>query len=99
MTSIRIAHGSVKICSLREPEHAEFVVSAGADLFGLIFADARRRVAPEKAREIVSAVHAQSGDRRILGVGVFVDASAGEINRTASEAGFDIAQLQGDEAP
>ena len=39
-----LAQGTVKICSLRKPLHAEWVVEAGADLFGLIFAEARRPV-------------------------------------------------------
>lgn len=94
-----IRPGSVKICSLREVEHARHVLDAGADLFGLIFVPGvRRQVSIDRAREIVDAVRS-GGKQPPLAVGVFVDASALEINRTVHAVGLDLVQLHGDEPP
>jgi phosphoribosylanthranilate isomerase len=45
----------VKICGLRDPEHAATAASAGADLIGFIFAPARRQVTATKARQCIAA--------------------------------------------
>lgn len=97
MTLIR--PGSVKICSLREVEHARYVLDAGADLFGLIFAPARRQVTTERAREIVDAVRRDAGDVPPLAVGVFVDATVAEIQSIVQATGIDLVQLHGSEPP
>jgi phosphoribosylanthranilate isomerase len=82
---------TVKICSLRQPVHAQYVAEAGADLFGLIFAEARRQVTPLVAREIVDeARRLHSGLRA---VGTFVDHRADDINLIADEVGLDLVQL------
>ncbi len=94
-----IAPGSVKICSLREVEHARYVIDAGADLFGLIFAPARRQVTVERARNIVQAVRAGASGDSPRAVGVFVDASADEINSVIQTVGLDLVQLHGSERP
>ena len=92
--------GFVKICSLREPEHAEWVVEAGADAFGLIFAEARRQVSVGTAQSIVTRAREVSrGDQSPLAVGIFLNASADEVNRVADEVGLDLVQLHGDEPP
>ena len=89
--------GSVKICGTRSVEHALVAVDAGAELIGMIFAPARRQVAIEKARRISDAVHATSSEVRV--VGVFVNASANEINQACRGAGLDLVQLNGEEPP
>jgi phosphoribosylanthranilate isomerase len=95
-----IAPGSVKICSLREIEHAQYVINAGADMFGLIFVPGvRRQVTVERGAEIAAAVRSRANGQSPRAVGVFVDASPEEINRTARLAGLDLAQLQGNEPP
>lgn len=94
-----LQHGTVKICSLGEVAHAEFVVAAGADLFGLNFTAARRKVSVEMARAIASEVRALTGPEGLPAVGVFVDQPADEINRIADLVGLDIVQLHGSESP
>jgi phosphoribosylanthranilate isomerase len=87
-----LAPNTVKICSLRQPEHAEWVIEAGADMFGLIFADSKRRVSPDDARAIVRRADQVSTVRRPLAVGVFVDQPADEINRVADRVQLDVIQ-------
>ena len=94
-----IAPGSVKICGLREPVHARAAVAAGASLLGFIFAPARRRVDVAAARAAIDAARAEAGARKVLAVGVFVDADVGEMNSVAEAAGLDLLQLHGDEPP
>ncbi len=93
----------VKICGLREPEHAATAAEAGADLLGFIFAQGRRRVTSEQAARCIEAarrVRRASGvDRDLLTVGVFVDARSAEIVKTVGEAGLDLVQLHGSEMP
>jgi len=92
-------HGLVKICGLREPDHARAAVAAGADLLGFVFAPARRQVTAEQARACVDAAREAAGEQHILAVGVFVDASAEDMNAAAETADLDLLQLHGEEAP
>jgi phosphoribosylanthranilate isomerase len=89
----------VKICGLRDPEHAAVAAAAGADLVGFIFAPARRQVSPAKARSCIAAARAAAIGRNLFAVGVFVDAPASEMTRIAEEAGLDALQLHGTETP
>lgn len=98
INGIAIQPGSVKICGLRDREHAIAATQAGADLLGFIFAPTRRYVAPHIARDAILAARAVS-TRPFLAVGVFVNASGDEMGRIAREAGLDVIQLSGDEAP
>jgi len=101
----------VKICGLREPAHALAAAEAGADFVGLVFAESRRRVTIEQARAIARAlgeplaaagggaehIEALLRRKRPLVVGVFADAGAETINRTADAVGLDLLQLSGEE--
>jgi len=102
----------VKICGLREPEHALAAAEAGADFIGLVFAESQRRVTLDQARALARALGeppsaAAVGDarhiemllqrKRPLLVGVFADADAETIDRTAEAVGLDLVQLSGDE--
>jgi phosphoribosylanthranilate isomerase len=91
--------GLVKICGLRDPEHAAAAATAGADLIGFIFAPARRQVSATVARTCVEAARAAAVDRTLCAVGVFVDASPSEIAGIAQVAGLDAVQLHGTERP
>lgn len=90
--------GLVKICGLREPQHAATAATAGADLIGFIFAPARRRVAPEQARACIEAARA-AAPGPIVAVGVFVDEAPGRIAEVVEVAGLDAVQLSGAEPP
>lgn len=96
--STELKDRSVKICGLQDPKHARAAVAAGADLVGFVFAPARRQVTGEVARASVAAARDEAGRRGIQAVGVFVNATAGEINRIASYADLDLVQLHGDES-
>jgi phosphoribosylanthranilate isomerase len=91
--------GVVKICGLREPEHAAAAIAAGADLIGFIFAPARRQITAAKARTCIDAARSAAPERTALAVGVFVDAPVSEMMRIAEESGIDVIQLHGDEPP
>jgi phosphoribosylanthranilate isomerase len=86
---------AVKICGITSVEDAELCRAAGADAIGLNFAPrSSRRVAIDTARQIVAAMA-----RRILTVGVFVDASYEEIGAIQAATGIACVQLHGDEPP
>jgi phosphoribosylanthranilate isomerase len=94
------ARGSVvKICGLRDPEHAAVAATAGADLIGFIFAPARRQVDPATARACITAAREAAPERSLFAIGVFVDASPSEMARVAQQAGLDALQLHGSETP
>ena len=89
----------VKICGLREPEHAAAAARAGADFIGFVFAPARRQVTADMAQSCIAAAREAAAGRTLLAVGVFVDALPMEIAGIAEQAGLDAVQLQGTESP
>jgi phosphoribosylanthranilate isomerase len=89
----------VKICGLREPEHAAAAAAAGADLLGFIFAPAKRQVTATTARACIAAAREAAPERAVLAVGVFVDALPAEMTRIVEEAGIEVLQLHGSEPP
>jgi len=79
----------LKICGVNDAAFAAEAERLGADYVGVIFAEGSpRRVAPEKAREIVSAL---SGRARV--VGVFTSAGVAEVATVAGRLGIGIVQL------
>ena len=88
----------IKICSLRQPQQAEFAVAAGADAVGLIFADARRQVTVERAREIVAELRRLEQDGPVLVFGVFLNQPLIEVNHVADRVELDVVQLHGHES-
>lgn len=84
----------VKICGVKTPETALFAAEAGADLLGLMFADSKRRISVEAAKEITSQL-----PEGVKTAGVFVDESVETVNAIAAEIGLDYVQLHGQESP
>ena len=84
----------VKICGVTSEEDALMAAEAGARAIGLVFWEgSRRRVDRKAALRISRALPAA-----VWRVGVFVDASAEELESCAAEVGLDVLQLHG-EAP
>ena len=87
----------VKVCGIREVEHAVAAAVAGADLIGLIFyPPSHRYLTPEQARELVQATRRAWPDGPRF-VGVFVDEPIDFVNDLIGYCGLDLAQLSGHE--
>ncbi|MBI2867809.1 MAG: phosphoribosylanthranilate isomerase [Chloroflexi bacterium] len=87
----------IKICGLREPEHAIAAAKLGADFLGLVFARSKRQVTPEQATAVARAVRAALPQPPAI-VGVFAGSPAPDVNRIAEECGLDLVQLSGRES-
>jgi phosphoribosylanthranilate isomerase len=84
----------LKVCGITELEDARYLAGAGADYLGFIqHEDSPRYAPPSLASDIIEWVH---GPRP---VGVFVNASAADVNAAADDAGFELVQLHGQEPP
>lgn len=83
----------VKICGLMDSQTALKAVEYGADAIGLVFAESKRKVTPDKAQEIVSCLPAN-----VMKIGVFVNETKEEIERIASLVGLTHIQLHGEES-
>ena len=85
----------VKICGITRVEDALSAVNAGADAIGLVFyTSSPRYVSIAQARDIVAAM-----PPFVSVVGLFVNASSGEIQSILSQVRLDILQFHGDETP
>ena len=84
----------VKICGLTQPDQARAIAEMGADAIGLVFAESKRRMDIEQAREVAVAAGA-----KIEKVGVFVDADAEQITQIIEQVGITRVQLHGCEPP
>lgn len=90
MTAVRS-----KICGITRVEDALAAVAAGADAIGLVFyAPSLRAVSLERAREILRAL-----PPFVTTVGLFVDATRGEIEALLEALPLDLLQFHGDETP
>ena len=85
----------IKICGLKEPEHARIAAEAGADAIGLVFYDeSPRYVQIEQARKVAQAVPPY-----VMAVGLFVNAKAAAVAQIMASVPLDLLQFQGDETP
>ena len=81
----------VKVCGVRTPRDAAVAEAAGADFMGVILSPGYfRSVAVAEALGVYQAARARR-------VGVFVDATAEVVARTARDLSLDIVQLGGSE--
>lgn len=84
----------VKICGITDMEAALAAVNAGADALGFVFAESKRKIEPEKARDIVRKLPS-----KVMKVGVFVNVAKAKIESIAEAVGLTHIQLHGDETP
>ncbi|AWE06229.1 phosphoribosylanthranilate isomerase [Lysinibacillus sp. 2017] len=84
----------VKICGLKEIEHVEAAVKAGADFIGLMFAPSKRQITMEQAIELAKVIPSN-----VKKVGVFVNEKPETIKEIAQKVGLHYIQYHGDETP
>lgn len=83
----------VKVCGVTREEDALRAARNGADAVGFIlWPGSPRSISIERAASIARAL-----PPFVMKVGVFVDATPEAVDRAASEARLDVAQLHGDE--
>lgn len=80
----------IKICGITNKKDAVMVSILGADAIGFVFAESKRRISPEKAREII-----QELPPFITTVGIFVDEKLEEVNNLTEFTSLDAVQLHG----
>jgi len=84
----------LKVCGITELEDARYLAGAGVDYLGFVqHEDSSRYAPPSLASDIIQWVHGPAP------VGVFVNDGAATINEAVDEAGFEMAQLHGQEPP
>lgn len=84
----------VKICGITNLEDAVAAVEAGADMLGFVFAASPRRLSPEAAAKIITAL-----PKDLKKVGVFVDEDALQVKEISQICNLDYVQLHGSETP
>jgi phosphoribosylanthranilate isomerase len=84
----------VKICGITDLTTALAAIDYGADAIGFVFAESKRRISVEKAKEIVAHL-----PKEVLKVGVFVNEEKAKIEEIATIVGLSHVQLHGDETP
>ncbi|MBS4175153.1 phosphoribosylanthranilate isomerase [Bacillus sp. FJAT-49736] len=85
---------AVKICGIKTFAAAKAAADSGADFIGFVFADSKRRISPEHAKEIVNKM---PGHIKIAGV--FVNEEKSVIQDIADYVGLHYIQLHGKESP
>ncbi len=84
----------LKICGITNIDDAIMVSNLGADALGFVFAESKRRISPDAAREIIKTLPPY-----ITTVGVFMDETSDEVNKISEYASLDAVQLHGSEPP
>ena len=83
----------IKICGIKRLEDIEIVNRYNPDYIGFVFADSKRKVSHDLAKELRNNL-----DSDIIPVGVFVDSPQDEILKLFDEGIIEIAQLHGSES-
>ena len=83
----------IKICGIKRLEDIEMVNRYKPDYIGFVFADSKRKVSHDLAKELKNNL-----DSDIISVGVFVDSPQEEILELFEEGIIEVAQLHGSES-
>ena len=87
----------IKICGIKTVTDALAAMEAGADLIGFNFyPKSPRYIEVGRCRDIMAVMRRYG---HIQYVGVFVNATIGEVSATMDTCGLSLAQLHGDETP
>jgi len=84
----------VKICGITNTGDALIAAKYGADAIGLIFAESKRKVSIDTAREIISSI-----PPFVITVAVLMDNSYNFIQKLLKKVPVDILQFHGEETP
>ncbi len=84
----------VKICGITNLEDAKKAAALGVDALGFIFAPSKRRVEPEKVKEIIACLPEKTEK-----IGVFIDRRLEEVKQIAGFCGLSGLQFHGSESP
>jgi phosphoribosylanthranilate isomerase len=95
MNDMRSIRTRVKVCGLTRAVDARAAVLAGADAIGVILVPGARRF----VTHVEAAAVLNTAPPFVTRVGVFVDASLGDILEAVDELALDVVQLSGDEGP
>lgn len=82
----------VKICGLKEEQHVQAAVEAGASWVGFMFAPSKRQISLERAAQLAKLVPSH-----VKKVGVFVNPTAEEVSEAVDTVGLDFVQYHGNE--
>jgi len=86
----------IKICGIREPDHARYAIDAGADYIGLNFIEGSpRQLQIPDARNLVAEICKAS--KTVESVALFADQTLDFIREVLDNADFPIIQLHGHE--
>ncbi|NOX93300.1 MAG: phosphoribosylanthranilate isomerase [Gammaproteobacteria bacterium] len=85
----------IKICGITRPEDAQHAAALGADAIGLVFyGPSPRNVDIEQACAVMNIL-----PPFVTSTGLFVNATAGEIQAVLDRVNLDLLQFHGDESP
>ena len=82
----------LKVCGITKEKDALMVSNLGADAIGFVFAESRRKINPEKAKEIIEML-----PPFITTVGIFMNEELSEVNKITEYVLLDAVQLHGNE--
>lgn len=86
----------IKICGIREADHARCAIDSGADYIGLVFAEGSpRQVGITDARSLVAEIC--NASKTVEPVALFANQSLDLIHEVLESADFRIVQLHGNE--
>jgi len=88
----RVKKMKIKICGIKQPEHAYAAATAGADFIGLIFVPSSHRAVTVNTARIISQAARDGGAEP---VGVFTEASATDMLNICQTANINYVQLHG----